>query len=396
MTHRAQLGRKAMHSCLTKAQAIRIQQPSMLCRFFDILISPVLSYGAHIWGPYIFDHTDNMLKNDVEKVHLEYLRIISGAPKHVHVESLYREYGRYPLMVQWIKLAARWWNKLCDKKDTLAHKALIEDIKLMLEGCNNCWTYSLFNAMSVLTAPFGDLGVPRVSNWRRSGIAVADLMTVRFNEQEVVESGRTYFDRTWTACSTMPDDLIRDTADVDTSLSLSTHKHWVGCGKEGAPHLKAYMPIPVRRILVRLRLGCHDLQVHSIHATGVDRHRRYCVLCQPHHQDVEHLYHFVFECGAYASIRGKYAELFEHVHAVSGSKQERICSLFNHQHQMRVACCLEEMVKLRQSRLTNGNEADVQDHDDENRVDDSMCYGMSWGWDNFDSDDDVNTQEVQS
>ena len=46
--------------------------------------------------------------------------------KSVHKESLYKEFARYPIMAQWLVLAARWWNSMADKEEgILAHKAFL-------------------------------------------------------------------------------------------------------------------------------------------------------------------------------------------------------------------------------------------------------------------------------
>jgi len=47
-------GRKAMHLMLSRMKRHFINQSSFLCRMFDQLVEPVLSYGCQIWGPDMF------------------------------------------------------------------------------------------------------------------------------------------------------------------------------------------------------------------------------------------------------------------------------------------------------------------------------------------------------
>ena len=75
-----------------------------------------------------------------EKVHTAFLRRISGIGKSVHQASLYKEYGRYPLMLQWLVLAARFWNKMAKRSESaLTNMAYKDNVELMLRG-KKCWT----------------------------------------------------------------------------------------------------------------------------------------------------------------------------------------------------------------------------------------------------------------
>ena len=79
-------------------------------------------------------------ENKPEKVHTAFLRRISGMGKAVHQASLDKEYGRYPLMLQWLILAARFWNKMADRSESaLIHMAYKDSVELMLRG-KKCWT----------------------------------------------------------------------------------------------------------------------------------------------------------------------------------------------------------------------------------------------------------------
>ena len=46
--------------------------------------------------------------NTVEKVICSFLRLLARLGKSVLKESLYKEFGKYPLMVQWLVLAKFW------------------------------------------------------------------------------------------------------------------------------------------------------------------------------------------------------------------------------------------------------------------------------------------------
>jgi hypothetical protein len=52
--HRATAASKSLHAMLSKCKRKGIYQPAFLCRIFDVLVLPVLSYGEHVWGPGIY------------------------------------------------------------------------------------------------------------------------------------------------------------------------------------------------------------------------------------------------------------------------------------------------------------------------------------------------------
>jgi hypothetical protein len=52
--HRATAASKILHAMLSKCKRKGIYQPAFLCRISYVLALPVLSYGAHVWGPSMF------------------------------------------------------------------------------------------------------------------------------------------------------------------------------------------------------------------------------------------------------------------------------------------------------------------------------------------------------
>ena len=52
--HRGAVGSKSLHGMMVMVAQNGLQRPDIICDLFDNLVRPVLSYGAHIWGPYMF------------------------------------------------------------------------------------------------------------------------------------------------------------------------------------------------------------------------------------------------------------------------------------------------------------------------------------------------------
>ena len=87
-----------------------------------------------------------------EKVHTSFLRRIAGMGKAVPKASLYKESGRYPLMLQWLLLAAMFWNKMADRRESaLIHMAYKDNVELTLRR-KKCWTWHFLKAMSAIGA----------------------------------------------------------------------------------------------------------------------------------------------------------------------------------------------------------------------------------------------------
>jgi hypothetical protein len=86
-------GRRAMHAALSMCRRAKLTQPAFKLRLFDALVEPVLSYGCQVWGPWAWSIRDP-LGSPAEKVHLDYLRIMSGAGKKVKQQLLMRDFAR--------------------------------------------------------------------------------------------------------------------------------------------------------------------------------------------------------------------------------------------------------------------------------------------------------------
>ncbi len=64
------------------------------------------------------------------------------------------------------------------------------------------------------------------------------------------------------------------------------------------------------RILLRFRMGAHNLPVVLGRRTGIPRAQRLCPRCDQHAVGDER--HMVFECPALQAVRDKHAALFAH------------------------------------------------------------------------------------
>jgi hypothetical protein len=91
---------------MRRAKEIGLQSPRLLCRLFDTLIRPSLTYGSEIWGVELglLDHDKaGSVAHSVEKVHLQYKKRILGVKRSTTSTHVRGEFGRHPVVMNiWI------------------------------------------------------------------------------------------------------------------------------------------------------------------------------------------------------------------------------------------------------------------------------------------------------
>ena len=126
-------GRRAVHGLHAMCRNKGVNVPEKRMDLFNVLVLPVLSYGAQVWGPdFINVEFEAAMNNKATEVQRTYMRAIVGARKPTML-CLYRELSERPIQYHWAKLSLRFWNALC-------HKAFIADINLAVQGVavKNC------------------------------------------------------------------------------------------------------------------------------------------------------------------------------------------------------------------------------------------------------------------
>ena len=97
----------------------KIFDSRMLCiedklKLFDALVQPILMYGCEIWGFH--------KANDIEKVHLKFLKQILGVRRQTCNIAVYGEVGRVPLYVLRKVRILKYWYKILSSQNTLLYK----------------------------------------------------------------------------------------------------------------------------------------------------------------------------------------------------------------------------------------------------------------------------------
>ena len=85
------------------------------------IIRPVASFGCQIWGVNFLDISKGVDGNDLERIHLSYLRHVLGVGMNIAGDILRAESSSPPYHVHWTKLIFRLWNSLQSNNNIMAH-----------------------------------------------------------------------------------------------------------------------------------------------------------------------------------------------------------------------------------------------------------------------------------
>ena len=359
-------GCKAMHALLTQCRRSNLTQVDIKTRMFDVLVEPVISYASHIWGPQQFHKhlTTNPFDFKAEKVHTSYLRIMCGASKGTSLDVMYRDMYRWPMVYHWVALAVRWWNRMSlarvDALESLACCAWVEDVQLALDGCRECWAFSVLSTMC-------KLGLLEAGWRQRPASWVQDR---RWEEPAVRLALAQLFASRWQGYQ----QLDPRTA-PSKGISMCTHAAWVyplpadaECpSRAAAPsHTKVLASVSIIKNYLQLRIGCAHLEVErGRKGRQVPRAERLCRLCSGEDatlamrqavvsrtgtsQNVEDLKHFVLECPVYDDLRARCVAFPSSVYSQLQSP-DCVAQVFGHTAQTSLAHTLYKM-KVRRAEL---------------------------------------------
>ena len=349
---RAKAGRFAMQSLMGRVRALRLDQSDIVCRLFDQLVEPVLSFGCQIWAPAVIEralapraqrgrpgselqrppHTlDNVLDRvlvEAEAVHLDFLRQVGGLPPCSQKWVTLAEFGRKPLLHKWLKCIARWWARLvrgCVAAAAstasfpgapLSIRAFKQNVSLFLHdrSCDG-WAAQVLRCMATLgVITSAQLGACST---------VHDVLQLDITPRTVVSRFDALIVQWWQNAGAQHADP-RTASNND--VVCSTYCQWVQTVLGSpAPHLKQFLLHHHKLALIRLRTGGYPLRIATGRNEGsgstnirqghthghryLERSNRTCLICNALGA-VEDLKHFLLECPAYAQLRQTYHAVF--------------------------------------------------------------------------------------
>jgi hypothetical protein len=290
-----------------------IYTPELRLRLFDTVVKPVVCYGCQIWGAdwALLKSPRAALDNPLQRIHLNFLRFVSGAANHVPNEVMLHDFKAAPMVCHWLRLVLRFWNELVKNTQWLMHSVFKENVAMAVAGLKNCWAAKLICTLRKLD--------------ELAGIYSADnICKLQFDVDKVVEKMHHHIFQS----------LLSTPMDPRTCPNVGvkhcTYMRWFAPADTTVfqPHIKCInIPAGKHRELMRFRLGCADIAVNEGRFDkGVKkkaRADRTCPCCTSGQAEDE--LHVVFECTAYNHIRGspRFSALF--VSIPDGGMREMFC-----------------------------------------------------------------------
>ena len=236
---------------------------------FDSLVTPIILYGAEVWG--IYD-----IKN-VDRIHIKFFKAILGVKQQTPNNAVYGELGRYPLSVISKERSFKFWIHILKQKDT--NSPVFNVYQYMFNRTtSNPQTKSW---ASLIKSELGKLGLSYMWNRQNEIIPRFTIIQQRLRDQ--------YIQKWKASLSSMSklDSYIRykNTFEMEKYLQILSND-------------------TLRKHLTSLRLVSHRLQIEIGRHNDLARAERVCRVCNV--QQTESEYHFMLVCPAYRDLRVKF------------------------------------------------------------------------------------------
>jgi hypothetical protein len=301
--------RKAVHAVQSRCHALKVRSVHLMCHLFDALVMPVLSYGCEVWS---VDWLSKMCKDGSfatgeaeESIHRHFLRQCLGVCKSTTTAVMYRELGRYPVSMFWLRMATQLWNRALSRgAEDWLRVALTENVRLAgdntlsLTDRKTLWGWHFIACMDSLGITWRSttgvlLEIPKKlvidamhSKWdaweRRHILSVLEQSPAWAREACAVRAAPTTFSQ---------------------GFKLFVYEKWFAVDKwVKKEHWSYWLREPHQiRAVAQFRMGSHWLEVQKGRTERTQRAARCCRLCTDCVEDELH----VMECPLYADIRSQ-------------------------------------------------------------------------------------------
>ena len=138
-------------------------------KLFDALVLPILNYGCEVWG---FHDSQ-----DIEKVHLRFLKRLLGVRQQTCNMAVYGELGRVPLYVTIKIRIIRYWSKILSDPYCLLYKVYSQEVQDVNINSNlKCWSSNVKLLLE-------ELGFSNLWNEQSITKVQVELVIQRINDQ---------------------------------------------------------------------------------------------------------------------------------------------------------------------------------------------------------------------
>jgi hypothetical protein len=327
---------RAVHAVHKKCHVAHVHLPASKCKLFDSLVMPVCTYACEVWVPGMFDNPiyDKCLKNDMDKLHINFLRGLFQLRKSTSVWMILREFGKLPVFFYWWSKVLKFLMRLRKLDESCFLKQVfLHECELFLTG-KECWLSGIMSFMRnlypteipqrvhdrlhwMLNKPVARVKKDMVSQWKQMWSDV---------HAGVIHAPKLLFYHTYMA-----------------STDAKTKYGWFA----PARHLCVAMSDDVHVPMVRFRLGNHDLLIEQrrwVKQAYKESFDCTCRLCSSGSTETEA--HFLLDCPFYEVLRmdDKFSDLVLVDHL-------DLRSIFTSPHQIVLAKFITAMINFRLDSL---------------------------------------------
>ena len=259
---------------------------------FDTYVSCILNYGCEIWGTHKGD--------DLEKVHLNFLKRILKVRKSTTNYMVYFELGRFPLYIDRYCRMLKYWLKILESDNCILKNCydVLYESSLKKQNDNMNWTCKIKDIL--FRYGFQDV-------WLRQNVLNIDHFICEFKHRvrdSFITEAISYFD-------------------MSSKCNFYRFIHDNHC-------LQFYLSRPInymfKPIICKYRIHAHSLNVETGRYCNIDRNDRLCEKCDE--LALEDEFHFILCCKKYEEIRKRYIKPY-YWHRPSAFKLVQLLSVRN-------------------------------------------------------------------
>lgn len=243
---------------------------NIMLELFEKLVSPILMYGAEIWG--------YKQMNCIERIQTRFCKHILGLSKTACDAAALGECGKKRLKVLYFSKCIKYWLKLCCLPDNRLNKRCYGMLKNYDEAGRVTWATHI----KMLLSRYGFGFV-----WEEQGVGDIDAFMYIFKER------------------------VSDCSDQEWSSEINdmSKTNLLSCIKN-VPSQEVYTKVlkfkHLRASLAKLRCGNHQLMIEKGRYNNIPRNERKCILCNSN--EVESEEHFVMYCNQFKDLRLRYID----------------------------------------------------------------------------------------
>ena len=276
-------GRRAMYALLRLARDVPVK---LAIKLFKQLIQPIILFGAEIWVAYsqinrigrlttteaFWACSANHIEGD--KLLDVFLKKVVGVKKNASTNGVRGDTGVFPVYIDAVMAAMKYWERLKDCKNRLLAAALVEQERMMSRGVHS-WGLGMKKIKE---------GVTKRENPTEN---VSPDTSRAFKTKLFQEFESHWFSALW---------KNQSSSEGKFTFYRSFKKDFVFEGYLNQPRSDA------RREFTKLRISSHQLMVEKGRYNGTPREDRCCPLCKKETEDEMHF----FRCRSYAGERLKW------------------------------------------------------------------------------------------